>query len=182
MNASRRSLLAAASAIGSLKAAGPATATDVTAANAIAQQLATTSEQANDALMRGDLTRYRELVRFSPDFSLMSPFGGAPTHGAQLTEDKLASLGRFFRNGRLTQEVVQTYASADMVVLAVIERAVHVEVGGLPAQDWALRVTLVYRRVGTDWHLTHRHADPLVAGISLAQSAALARSNAVPRL
>ena len=45
--------------------------------------------------------------------------------------------------------MVQSYASADMVVLAVIERA-HVEVGGLPAQDWSLRVTLVYRREGTN--------------------------------
>jgi ketosteroid isomerase-like protein len=81
-------------------------------------------------------------------------------------------MGRFFRNGRLRQEVVQTYASADMIVLAVIERA-NVEVGGLPAQDWALRVTLVYRREGSAWHLVHRHADPLAEGISLELAAAL---------
>ena len=83
-------------------------------------------------------------------------------------------MGRFFRNGTLEQEVVQTYGSPDMVVLAVIERA-HVEVGGLPAQDWPLRVTLVYRREGDEWRLAHRHADPLVAGVSLEQAAALAR-------
>ena len=80
----------------------------------------------------------------------------------------------FFKNGTLTQEVVQTYASADMVVLAVIERS-NVEVGGLPAQEWALRVTLVYRREGAQWRLAHRHADPLAPGISLEQAAALAR-------
>ncbi|WP_175500499.1 hypothetical protein [Bradyrhizobium sp. NFR13] len=45
----------------------------------------------------------------------------------------------------------------------------------MPAQDWPLKVTLVYRHDGTDWRLAHRHADPLVAQISLAQSAALAR-------
>ena len=61
-----------------------------------------------------------------------------------------------------------------MVVLAIIERA-HVEVGGLPAQDWALRVTLVYRREGSAWRLAHRHADPLSHAINLTQSAALAR-------
>jgi ketosteroid isomerase-like protein len=83
-------------------------------------------------------------------------------------------MGRFFRNGTFEQELVQSYGSADMVVLALIERQ-RVEVGGLPAQDWALRVTLVYRREGTEWRLAHRHADPLVEGISLAQAAALAR-------
>ena len=91
-----------------------------------------------------------------------------------MTGDRWEATGRFFRNGTLEQEVVQTYASADMVVLAVIERA-RVEVGGLPAQDWALRVTLVYRRDGAEWRLAHRHADPLVAGISLEQAAVLAR-------
>jgi hypothetical protein len=62
------------------------------------------------------------------------------------------------------------------VVLALIERA-RVEVGRLPSQDWALRVTLVYRRDGTEWRLVHRHADPLVGGISVPQAAALARAD-----
>ena len=64
-----------------------------------------------------------------------------------------------------------------MVVLAVIERP-HVEVGGLAAQDWALRVTLVYRREGDEWRLAHRHADPLAKGVSLEQAAALALGRA----
>ena len=65
-----------------------------------------------------------------------------------MTSERWEAMGRFFRNGTLEQEVVQSYGSADMVVLAVIERS-HVEVGGLPAQDWPLRVTLVYRREGS---------------------------------
>ena len=88
---------------------------------------------------------------------------------------------RFFRNGTLALELVSPHR-ADMVVLAIIERA-RVEVGGLPAQDWPLRVTLVYRRKGrregrregAEWRLAHRHADPLGKGISLEQAAALAR-------
>jgi ketosteroid isomerase-like protein len=135
------------------------------------------SGEANAALMRGDVERYRERITFADDFTLMSPFGGAPTRGSELTADRFEALGRFFRNGTFGQDVVQAYACADMVVLAVIERQ-HVEVGGLPAQDWALRVTLVFRRDGAEWRLAHRHADPLVTGISLRMAAALAQGEA----
>lgn len=130
------------------------------------------SEASNAALMRGDIVEYASLLSFTPDFTLFSPFGGEPTRG--VTEEALARMGRFFRNGSLQVEVVQAYGTADMVVLALIERA-NVEVGGLPAQDWALRVTLVYRREGPHWRLAHRHADPLVHGVTLEESAALAR-------
>jgi len=128
------------------------------------------SREANDALMRGDSERYGALVHHAADFTLFSPFGGTPSRGVP---DR-ARLGRFFRNGTLKQELVEAYSSPDMIALAVIERA-HVEVGGLPAQDWALRVTLIYRRTGAEWQLVHRHADPLANGISLAQAAALAK-------
>ncbi|MBC7992546.1 MAG: nuclear transport factor 2 family protein [Rhizobacter sp.] len=132
------------------------------------------SEASNAALMRGDIERYRSLVSFADNFTIMSPFGGATTYPHGLTADRLQAMGSFFKNGSLRQELLQAYGSADMVVLAVIEHT-HVEVGGLPAQGWPLRVTLVYRRDGSEWRLAHRHADPLVAGISLAHSAALAR-------
>lgn len=133
------------------------------------------SETANDALMRGDVDQYRAMIPLTDDFTLMSPFGGTPSRSARLTDEEWAEIGRFFRNGVLKQELVEAYGSADMIVLAVIERAQHVEVGGLPAQDWSLRVTLVYRRDGAEWRLAHRHADPLAKGISHEQSAALAR-------
>jgi ketosteroid isomerase-like protein len=83
-------------------------------------------------------------------------------------------MARFFQAGKSELEVVQTYASGDMAVLVVIERQRAV-VGGLPEQDWSLRVTLVFRREGAEWQLVHRHADPLVHSISLEQAAAIAR-------
>lgn len=84
------------------------------------------------------------------------------------------SATRRARPSAFDMEVVQTWATADMVALATIERT-NVEVGGLPAQDWALRVTLVYRREGSEWRLAHRHADPFVAPVSVEQAAAIAR-------
>jgi ketosteroid isomerase-like protein len=133
------------------------------------------SEESNAALMRGDIDSYLSMISFSADFTLMSPFGGEPTHGRALTDESLAAMGRFFRNGDLRMEVVQAYGSPDMVTLALIEHA-NVEVGGLPAQDWSLRVTLVYRREGAGWVLIHRHADPLVHGVRLDEAAVLARA------
>ena len=158
-------------------AAGPAldNAQSVVGENVAA--LLTRSAKANAALMRGDAESYRSLVALTDDFTLMSPFGGTPTHGSDMTSERWDAMARFFKRGTFSQEVVQCYGSADMIVLAIIERT-HVEVGGLPAQDWALRVTLVYRRDGTEWRLAHRHADPLVAGVSLQQAAALARGDA----
>jgi ketosteroid isomerase-like protein len=136
--------------------------------------LVETSEVANDALMRGDIAVYNDLIRLAGDFVLMSPFGGTPSRGAEYTPGRIAAMGRFFRNGTLTQELVASWVSPEMVVLATIERT-RVEVGGLPAQDWALRVTQVYRREGEGWELIHRHADPLSHGISLEAAAALGR-------
>jgi ketosteroid isomerase-like protein len=132
------------------------------------------SEESNAALMRGDIDRYQELISLTDDFTIMAPFGGTPTRRVDFTSEQMSAMGRFFKNGTLEQEVVSTYGSSDMVVLALIERA-YVEVGGLPSQLWALRVTLVYRKEGTTWRLAHRHADPLVGGITLEQAAALAR-------
>lgn len=133
------------------------------------------SEQSNGALMRGNLAAYLSLISFTDDFTLMSPFGGRPTHANELTSDRLVDMARFFRHGTLRQEVVATYGSPDLVVLVLIERA-NVEVGGLPTQEWALRVTLVYRREAGSWKLAHRHADPLVQGITLKQAAELAEN------
>jgi ketosteroid isomerase-like protein len=137
-------------------------------------QLIRRAADANAAFMRGDMSRYVELIRHAEDYTLMAPFGGAPTYGFDGSSEHLAELSRYFRAGTTELELVQSYASGDMVVLVIIERQ-RAEVGGLPEQDWSLRVTLVWRREGAEWWLVHRHADPLVHSISLEQAAAIAR-------
>lgn len=176
MPTSRRTFLAAAGAAGFAPLATSVSAQThkESGIDQTIAELARRSAEANNALMRGDVGVYRALVTHTDDFTLMSPFGGTPTRGADMTDERWAAMGRFFRNGALEQELVQAYGSTDMVVLAIIERC-HGEVGGLPAQDWPLRVTLVYRREGTEWRLAHRHADPLAKGITLEQAAAIAQ-------
>ena len=171
MTISQRTLLAAA--VASLT---PACQTAISSKGPVAvtvSALVERSEQANDALVHGDGARYGALVAHAADFSLMAPFGGPPTHGAP-TPERLREISRFFKNGTLRQELVQVYSSVDMIALVTIEHA-RVAAGRLPVQDWALRVTQIYRRVGSEWQLVHRHADPLAHGVSLEQAAALGR-------
>ena len=126
------------------------------------------------AFMRGDMDKWSGLVRIAKDFTLMQPFGGEASRGFDMSPERLARLASYFRNGDARLELVQSYASDNMVVLAMIERQ-HGEVGGLPNQEWSLRVTQVYRRQGGQWWLVHRHADPLVRHVGLETAAALAR-------
>jgi ketosteroid isomerase-like protein len=131
---------------------------------------------AASALIRGDIRTYVTLVRHADDYTLMPPSGGEPRRGFDASDQAVDALARYFRGGEAELQVFQTYASGDLVVLVAIERQ-HGEVGGLPDQDWSLRVTLVFRREGAEWRLVHRHADPLVHGIGQEQLAAIARGD-----
>lgn len=135
--------------------------------------------EAAAALIRGDVRRYLALVRHADDFTLMDPFGGEPRRGFDSSPERLASLERFFQGGEAELELVRADTSGDLAVVVAIERQ-HGAVGGLPDQDLSLRVTLVFRRDEAGWRLAHRHADPLVHGLSLEHVAALARGGPPP--
>lgn len=126
------------------------------------------------AFVRGEMDRYLSLISHADDYTLMSPFGGEPRRGFDTSSARLAEVTRFFRGGSGMVEVVRTCASDSMVVLAMVLR-LRANVGGLPEQDWALRVTQIFRRDPSGWRVVHRHADPLLRKLELEQVAALAR-------
>ena len=131
--------------------------------------------EAASALIRGDVRRYLTLIRHADDYTLMAPSGGEPRRGFDDSDQAVDALAEYFRGGgEADLEVFESYRSGDLVVLVAIERQ-HGEVGGLPDQDWSLRVTWVFRREGPEWRLVHRHADPLVHAISLEHMAVIAR-------
>ena len=125
----------------------------------LAELIRRTAEAAS-ALIGGEIRTYLTLIPHADDYTLMDPFGGEPTRGFDASSESL--------------EALEPYTSGDLAVLVVIERQ-HGQVGGLPDQDLSLRVTWVFRREGSEWQQVHRHADPLVNGISFEQLAALAR-------
>jgi ketosteroid isomerase-like protein len=132
------------------------------------------------ALIQGDVHRYFALVNEAPDYTLMPPNGGPTRHGPDTSPASVEALEEFFAGGGAADlELEQSYASGDLVVLVGVERQ-HGTVGGLPDQDWSLRVTLVFRREGSDWRLVHRHADALVQPISMEHLSRLARLAAGP--
>jgi ketosteroid isomerase-like protein len=142
----------------------------------VADLIRRTAEAAS-ALIRGDVRTYLTHIRHADDYTLMAPSGGEPRRGFDASDQALEAMEQYFRGGGEAElEVFRSYASGDMVVLVAIERQ-HGEVGGLPDQDWSLRVTLVFRREGGEWRLLHRHADPLVHGIGQEQLAAIARGD-----
>jgi hypothetical protein len=125
-------------------------------------ELVQRTEQATSAFMRGDMNRYLALTPRAPGFMLTNPVGGEPTRYDNRSESLLKAAD-YFKAGEAKLDVVQNYASGDLVVLVMIERQ-HGKVGGLSDQEWPLRVQLLYR-----------HADPLLHRISLEQAAQLAR-------
>jgi ketosteroid isomerase-like protein len=138
----------------------------------VAELIRSTAEAAA-AYIQGDIHRYLALIKHADDYTLMPPYGGEPRRGFD-TKEALESTPKMFRGGEADLELVESYASGDMAVIVAIERQ-HGEVGGMPDQDWSLRVTMVFRREGPEWRLVHRHADPLVHAITMEHMAILAR-------
>lgn len=148
--------------------AGPSPATEALTS----QLLARCKEQAR-LFNTGEMVRWLAVADPGDSFTLMQPFGGGASHGFDRSPAHLASIAAQFRNGDAAVELAQAVVSDKLAVLAYVERQ-QIEVAGLPKQDWSLRVTQVFERQGDDWKLMHRHADPLVRGISLDVAAALA--------
>jgi len=162
----RRAALAAALAMP--LAAEPAAGSGATAA------LIARAAEKNAAFMRGDMQRWGPAGAHCAGLHLDAALWWT---GQPRVRQEPATAGRVephFRNGKTQLEVAQTYSSNELAVLVMIERQTG-EVGGLPEQDWSLRVTEVYRRAGSEWELVHRHADAGVHRITLEQLSALAR-------
>lgn len=141
--------------------------------DAVVADLVRRSERQAQLFNSGRMAEWVDMIQLDENFTLMAPFGGEPSRGFDSSPESLARLSARFRNGDAELELVQTIASDDIVVVVYIERQ-ETEVAGLPMQDWSLRVTQVFRRDGQNWRLAHRHADPLVRGITLDEAAAIA--------
>lgn len=140
-------------------------------------ELVRRSQEAVRAFIRGEVAAYLSFVDVADDFTLMQPFGGEVTRGFNRSPEWAKGIADYFKGGEADVELVQSYASGeepgDIAVLVTIEHQ-HGQVGGLPDQEWPLRVTLVFRRAEAGWELVHRHADLTVKRITLEQASKMA--------
>ena len=135
-------------------------------------ELVRRTEEAAVAYICGDMDHFLELTPIAQDFTLMKPTGG-PAERYDDREKEIRASADYCNGGEARLESVETHVWGDTVVIAMVERQ-HGKVGGLPEQDWSLRVTHVYRHDGSDWLLVHRHADPLVSPMDLERMSAIA--------
>jgi ketosteroid isomerase-like protein len=134
------------------------------------------TEKIANAWMQGDWDGgYGAALTAREDATIYGPFGGPATVGARAWAEGAKVGIKQFRNGQSNVNLVQSYASGDLLVLVLLEEQSG-EVGGIPNQPWSLRVTLVYRREEEGWRVVHRHADPLVKRRTLQEVASMAKS------
>jgi hypothetical protein len=132
------------------------------------------AEEKNAAFMRGDMDRWAKITRIAPRLHVDPAVWRSRQPRIRCQPQAVGRARAVLPQRQAKLQVAQTYTSERLVVLVMIEEQ-QAEVGGLPEQDWSLRVTEVYRKDGSEWQLAHRHADPLVRRITLEQAAALAR-------
>ena len=91
-------------------------------------------EESADALMAGDVDRYLAFIHHAEDYTLLNPAGGPARRGFDDSPESRRAMAQMFQSGSAKLDLIETYASGDLVVLVTLERN-HGVVGGLPEQD-----------------------------------------------
>jgi ketosteroid isomerase-like protein len=136
----------------------------------VVRQLFERTLAAQRAWVRGDASGYEAM--FSPDqLTIFGPFGGPALRGR--TPGAAARVAGLFSDGTSDIELVDAIVASDVVCLVMVERCEATFAGIEGQQRWDLRTTQVYRRTGDEWHIVHRHAEPLVDTRDLGETLAL---------
>ena len=120
-------------------------------------------EQAWQVFVTGDAGPAMLLFSRREDVTLANPWGPAAVGWPQVSETLQAAAGRF-RNGRVSAfDIRSESVSGELAWCHEIERG-HAMLGGRSElEEFALRVTSIYRLEDDQWRIVLRHADPIVA-------------------
>lgn len=96
------------------------------------------------------------------DVTLANPWGPAATGWPEVSSTLEAAAGRF-RSGHVSAfDVRSEFVSEDVAWCHEVERGEAMFGGRSELEDFALRVTSIYRREDRQWRIVLRHADPIV--------------------
>ncbi|MBT2568548.1 nuclear transport factor 2 family protein [Arthrobacter sp. ISL-85] len=118
--------------------------------------------------LNGDPGAVQDVFSRGEDVTLCNPVG-PPCRGREAVVRAAAEPSSHFTGGNLKGvEEVSRFVAPDLGYVVRIERGqAHVDGSSEPI-PYALRVTLVLRREGESWKISHRHADPIMAPRPLA--------------
>lgn len=119
----------------------------------------TAREAAAEAYVRGDGGKIDAMVPHSGAATFHGPRGDTITGGEAVAKRYLRDAGAFRDNGVSRFEVLQKGHSGDVGFWTGFQIA-KVQIGDMPKPvEMRIRVTEIFRKIGDDWKMIHRHAD-----------------------
>jgi len=113
------------------------------------------------AYVRGDAGPLREISALSDPATFFGPSGGVEKGAKEVLATNEEGAKRFGPDGQTDLEVLQQGSSGDLAYWVGLQHATVTTDRDHKAAQMTLRVTEVFRRVGSDWKLVHRHADAM---------------------
>jgi ketosteroid isomerase-like protein len=114
-------------------------------------------QTALSAIKSGDPGPYIDCFADREDVTLFGAWGPVE-QGPRALEETFRWVASRFSGGDATVENLVVASSGDLAYTVGFERGTA-RVDDGPEIDMTIRVTHIYRRVGAEWKLVHRHAD-----------------------
>ncbi len=125
------------------------------------------SHRALEAILNGDPSKYLALFADRDDITLGNPFGPFGK-GREQVAATLANAANKYQRGSARVERVSLHGNENFAGLVEIEHDRAQLTGSDEYSEFSVRVTSVYKRIGGQWKLVHRHADPITTSRSAA--------------
>jgi NAD(P)H-dependent FMN reductase/ketosteroid isomerase-like protein len=117
--------------------------------------------EAARAYVNGDAGPLDQIVAASGEASFFPPSGGSERGAKEVRARYDRDVKSFERGGETNLEVLHSAAAGDVAYWTGFQIA-RVRMSGAPEPaEMKLRITELFRRVGGEWKMVHRHADPM---------------------
>lgn len=116
-------------------------------------------EKAASAYVRGDGSEVDGIVPHDGKASFHSPTGDTVKGAKTVAKRYLKDCEAFHSNGKSRFEVIHQEHSGDLGFWTAFQIAT-VQIGDMPKPiDMRIRITEVFKKIGGEWKMIHRHAD-----------------------